>query len=983
MSPERLHQIENLFHLALEQAPPERLSYLKQHCGDDENLLQAVEALLTAESSHGRLKELVASTAVLAAPISLLGRRVGAYEILSEIGQGGMGAVYLATRVDEAYSKKVAIKFVKAGWTSEFIHERFRAERQILANLNHPYIAGLLDGGTAFDGRPYLVMEYVDGLLITEFLKHNQLDTQSLIQLFRRICEAVEYAHQNLVVHRDLKPANIMITAEGVPKLLDFGIAKLLDVDEGSSTTQAHGWRMLTPEYASPEQFRGDRVTTATDIYSLGAILYVLLAGKGPYALHGKTPTETERIVSEEEPPRPSLGNPALRGSLGRDLDTIVLKAMRKSPWERYGSVGDLSMDLARALSGQPVQARNYTFVERGARLVRQHRLSFVAGALIAASMAGGTAVSVHSAREAERQRARAEVERARAGESAEAARREQERAEKNGADAEFRRQEADVERGRAEASLAISERRLDDEHRLTTEVLVDINDSLQTLPGATAVRTQAVQASAKYLDRLVNESQGNSRLQQDLAIAYVRMADLTGNPAKPNQGDLAGALSLYQRAKAVLQRLLLHKTGDPALRQQLAAVYAGEVGVLSYLGRVREAQEEGERAVVLFRGLVQQSPNNASALFDLANCYISILQVSDRFHNREQVIHYAGLARKAFELLTAINPRAIEPRVGLSDALAQESSAQLFLRGLDAALPPAEASLRIREQLRAEHPDNRMILEGLMFSYGRLGDISNRRRGEAGYRSALEYFGKAREVAALLARQDPANQRAQFDLAVCGNRLGEAFANLDEHQQATAAFGESLQAFEKLTISDSKNTMSQMYAAVNSSRMGYHMARLGRRTEALEAYTRAIQISQPLVTAGDMQGATTGAYVNAKIGLALDAAERGDRIAEQWTNEALVAVEKLLMTAPTQPSAIVRPSIAFAGAGQVYEALAGSARTGEQREIDIRKALDYYRRAARSWERLPEVGRARSGKLDADAIGHAQRSVTRLAEHP
>src|SRR5579862_6553873 len=234
MTPERLQEVEHLFHDALEREPAERARYLAEACGADRNLRESVEALLQAEPSSGRLRELIESTAALAEPVTLIGRRVGAYQIQREIGQGGMGAVYLAVRADDAYQKQVAIKVVSAGWTSAYVHQRFQSERQILANLEHPYIARLLDGGATFDGRPYLVMEYVDGAPITGWAERHQLDAAARVRLFRRICEAVQYAHQHLVVHRDLKPANILIAAGGIPKLLDFGIAKLVDVEAGS-----------------------------------------------------------------------------------------------------------------------------------------------------------------------------------------------------------------------------------------------------------------------------------------------------------------------------------------------------------------------------------------------------------------------------------------------------------------------------------------------------------------------------------------------------------------------------------------------------------------------------------------------------------------------------------------------------------------------------------------------------------------------------
>lgn len=322
MTPERWKQITDLLHAALEREPEERAAFLDQACAGDPDLRQQLEALLAADAqatnfleepaivAHGDSLWREEETPLPAddQPDSLVGQRIGSYQILDEISRGGMGVVYLARRADREYQKQVAIKIVKRGVDTDAIVRRFRRERQILASLDHPNIAKLLDGGTTDDGLPYFVMDYVDGLPIDVYADRQKLSIQERLKLFRTVCSAVHYAHQHRVIHRDLKPSNILVTAEGVPKLLDFGIAKVLDPELYAQTVESTMLvRPMTPEYASPEQVRGEPVTPASDVYSLGVLLYELLTGRRPYRLTGRSLSELERAICEQEPEKPSL----------------------------------------------------------------------------------------------------------------------------------------------------------------------------------------------------------------------------------------------------------------------------------------------------------------------------------------------------------------------------------------------------------------------------------------------------------------------------------------------------------------------------------------------------------------------------------------------------------------------------------------------------------------------------------------------------
>jgi hypothetical protein len=302
-------------------------------------------------------------------------RRCGPYRILNTIGHGGMGAVYRAVRDDRAFDKQVAIKVLHIGMETPESLARFRLERQILAKLEHPNIARLIDGGDTEDGQPYIVLEYVDGEPISRYCVRRNLTAEARLELFLKVCAAVEYAHRSLIVHRDLKPGNILVTPDGQPKLLDFGIAKLIDPELDRTATM---FQAMTPEYASPEQVRGDAISTVTDVYALGIILYELMTGRHPYVLDRSSPSEIQRVICQNEPTAPGLGN---------ELDYVIRKAIRKEPERRYSSVEQLSQDIRRYLDHYPVAARPDSLWYRTSKYARRHRLGLAVAALFALAL--------------------------------------------------------------------------------------------------------------------------------------------------------------------------------------------------------------------------------------------------------------------------------------------------------------------------------------------------------------------------------------------------------------------------------------------------------------------------------------------------------------------------------------------------------------------------------------------------------------------
>ncbi len=419
----------DIFADAIDLPASERSQFLDRACGDDRALRNEVDSLLAAHQSAGEFMNAPAIDTDLPMagiePEDLSGTHAGAYRLVKILGTGGMSTVYLGERADAEFEKQVAVKLIKRGMDTDHILSRFRNERQVLAGLEHQNIARLLDGGVTADGRPYLIMEYIDGIPVDQFCGRNELAIGDRLRLFRTVCTAVQYAHRNLVVHRDLKPSNILVTRSGKVKLLDFGISKVLQPESAEALGMtATGFRLMTPRYASPEQVRGEPVTTATDVYSLGVILYELLTGQPPYRIKTTVPTEVERVIGQTEPPRPStvisqgttVPGRNLARRLAGDIDNIVLKALRKEPDRRYESADQFSEDVRRHLDGLPVMARPDTVGYRTAKFVQRNRVPVAATGIVFLSLVAATILSTSLYFRSERALAEAEVQRTTAG---------------------------------------------------------------------------------------------------------------------------------------------------------------------------------------------------------------------------------------------------------------------------------------------------------------------------------------------------------------------------------------------------------------------------------------------------------------------------------------------------------------------------------------------------------------------------------------
>jgi serine/threonine protein kinase/tetratricopeptide (TPR) repeat protein len=519
VSPDQLKKARDLVTAALEMGADSREAFLRSETQGDDELFEET-LLMVSESETG---DDDATLAIAASPritqqfdeAYLAGKRqIGSYRLIRRLGQGGMGVVYAACLVAEDFQKQVALKLVKPTVASSLILRRFRMERQVLAGLDHPNIARLLDAGSTDEGAPYLVMEFVEGLPIDRYCESKSLTIADRLRLFLTVCDAVQYAHQNLVIHRDIKPSNILVTAEGTPKLLDFGIAKLIRPEDAEAVDlklTATDSRPMSPHYASPEQARGETITTASDVYSLGVLLYELLTGSLPYEFKSRSPAGIEKTICETIPAPPSeaefKGAPEpeekMRRKLRGDLDMILLMAMRKEPSRRYHSVHQFAQDIRHHLDGLPVLAQPDTINYRLSKFVRRHRAGVAAASLAILTLVGSTVVSVYFAREATREKAAAE-------------------------------------------------RRFQDTRNLARFFLTDFDAAIRN--SQTEARRALVSKGVEYLGKLSSEAAGDPELLREVINGFLTMGDVQGNPFGSNLGDRDGARHSYQEALRLAQ---------------------------------------------------------------------------------------------------------------------------------------------------------------------------------------------------------------------------------------------------------------------------------------------------------------------------------------------------------------------------------------------------------------------------------------------
>ncbi|HZF15362.1 MAG TPA: serine/threonine-protein kinase [Steroidobacteraceae bacterium] len=795
MTPERWLQIKELFYVALDLPRVEQAALLDRECAGDAALRTDLQSLLDAHHQPGPFLDQPATASALGADApgtQWIGRRIGPYELVELIGAGGMGEVYKAVRADDQFRQQVAIKLVRGGYDTQQVLARFKGERQILATLVHPNIARLLDGGATEGGLPYLVMELIEGERIDQYCERLRLSVRSRVSLFRDVCAAVSYAHQQLVIHCDLKPGNILVTADGTVKLLDFGVAKLLSLAprmEGEERTVTL-MRALTPEFASPEQVRGEATSTASDVYSLGVVLYRLLTGRSPYRSTGTLPHEIIRDVCDTEPDRPSVAKQTsveLRG----DLDNITLKALRKEPARRYASVEQFSEDLRRYLEGLPILARGDQFAYRAGKFILRNKIAVAAGVLLFLSLLGGLTATLWQARIARAETARAE---------------------------------------RHFASV----------RKLANSFMFELHDAIAELPGSTAARQLLVRNALQYLDELSSESAGDARLHEELATAYVKIGDIQGEFGRQNLGDVGAALQSYGKAVALLERLSGADPANTDVMAELSRAYR-KLGTASYIhGDPAAASIATEKATALAQTLVEKKAGDAAALSALAAAH----------GDRCKILTFVGDARASADTcVKAINTQEAVVRLLPSDRAARRTLSVMYDReasriGIAAvsdadrqrALDLHRKALEVAMQLAAADVNDAVAQAMVGVDHNGVGEALMELHDVP---AAVEEYTRAQQVFDAMIARDPQNVEIRYDNAQVMNNLANALRIEGKNAEALSILRSAMALAESLPGRES-NAFYQAGEATIGVRLAHAYAAVGDWPNAQARYEKS-----------------------------------------------------------------------------------------------------------------------------------------------
>lgn len=874
MTPEDWQKVRPLLESALELDSAERFAFLDKACAEP-SLRQELESLIAAHdrAATGLLNEGARAGSVGANEDGfrlLPGARVGSYEILNQIAVGGMGAVYCAVRADGQYKQQVALKIVRAEFGAELTAKRFRNERQILASLDHSNIGKLLDGGATANGLPYFVMEFIDGLPITEYCERHRLTIEARLKIFRTVSSAVHYAHQHLVIHRDIKPSNILVTSDGEPKLLDFGIAKILDpgLPQETPTRTADGLWMMTPEYASPEQFRGEPITTATDVYSLGLVLYELLTGRHAYRFSSRMPHDIARVVLETDPEKPSTAIRHIESAVQKpeeiprtlepigllravsiekqqkrltgDLDNIVMKAIRKEALERYTSVDQFSEDIRRHLQGLPVIARKNTLIYRYRKYVQRHKVGVTASALVFLSLLTGLALTTREAR--------------------------------------------------------IAERRFTDVRNLANALMFDVHDSIKDLPGSTTARKVIIEKALMYLDSLAQESRNDAGLQRELAAGYKRIGDVQGYQGAANMGETASALASYRKALAIRQGLraahpanledalaysdslqdlaqTLLATGDTtgalknvqeaiAISEQMEVGHTDDIRVLSQLknsyetaadilagtfnmsnlGETTTALSYRQKELNITRRTSAVQPNDPEVQRSTA---VSVVKMGDLLlltgQEREALGYYQD-AEKSVESLAARSPNAhvLDNLHGIYTRLQQ---IQMWQGNPNEAVATNRKALELALKLSREDPSNSYEKVVVAGDYGNLADSLSR----SGVKEeSISFADRARKLMSEMVVHNPSNTEYSGMQAAEFVTSGDVYRRFRDYRQAQRNYREALSISLKIQAADPNNADVRLRIAATETELGVTLLQSGDLAGAAETYKQALQITEP-----------------------------------------------------------------------------------------------------------------------------------------
>jgi serine/threonine protein kinase/tetratricopeptide (TPR) repeat protein len=877
-SKERKERIYQLFDEVVELSESERASYLNQVCGQDPSEIRAaVERLLEADQA-ARLDtefldpgvfnfERLASTEP---QDPLIGQQIGHYLVKKLLGGGGFGNVYVSVRRDD-YEQKVAIKVLRPEHMfEEPVLARFELERQVVADFQHENICRLLDGGSTTDKRPYFVMEYIDGQSITEYCEKNNLNVTERLKKFQEVCRAVAYAHRFEVIHRDIKPSNILVTREGIPKLLDFGIAKLVDPrSERRMITLSQAGQPFTPEYASPEQVRGETVSTQTDVYSLGVLLYKLLTDRLPYAFPSGLRRDIERVICEEEPRKPSTvvtqsakvletdgssvrkrpqsvpvagkSDPKRLGRLlSGDLDNIVLMALRKEPRARYESPTDFAEDIQKYLEGRPVRARRITPVSRAFRWCKRNPM---AAALVIVVLVVAVVASLTSA-----YLGRLVSEKSSALEAKDIA-----------------LTQAAEQRKRADANFVKAQ-------NVVNDFLVEVSDSQELLrgsPGTQALRRRLLEMARDYFLGFVQQDP-SSHLQSHLARAQLRLG-----VAEYQLGNVDNAEQSYRKGTGIYERLV--KTNPTVLEywNDLAKSY-GNLGVFyGAMGDHDAAADQYQKVIEIVERLAKEHPGVSEYQIDLV-----------RSHNNLGIVYRRTADLRAgaeqFQKAIEIGERLVKanPAVPMYQSVLATSYNNLAIvcdarDDHDAAAEQCQKAIEIGESLVKANPTVPEYQDVLVGSYTQLG-VFYRRTGDHG--AAAEQYQKAIEIGERLVKANPTVPEYKNVLAMSYNNLGIVSDASGDHDAAAEQFAKAIEIRESLVKANPTVPEYQGELAKNYNNLGIRHSTMHDHDAAAEQFAKAIEIGESLVKANptvpDYQSVLMGSYSG--LGIICDETDDG-----------------------------------------------------------------------------------------------------------
>jgi serine/threonine protein kinase len=976
MDTERWTRVEQLCQEALERDLQQQTAFLDSACGTNQELRREVESLLAHRQRAGTFLEAPAvqmaakafaeeSNSATGEASRLVGRLISHYRVIEKVASGGMGDVYRARRADGSYDKQVAIKIIQGPRSTDFFLVRFQNERQILANLDHPNIAQLVDGGTTEEGLPYLIMEFVEGQRIDEFSAHKDLGVRERLELFRTVCSAVHYAHQNLVVHRDLKPSNILVTASGSPKLLDFGIAKILDPQRGEANLQQTVTllRMLTPNYASPEQVRNQPISTSSDVYSLGVILYELLAEKLPYRVSTDAPQEMMKAVCETEPEKPStaamrVSAPEGSGSertaaelaqhrsereralklsnvLAGDLDNIVLKALRKEPQRRYSSVEQFSEDIRRYLTGLPVLAHEDSLAYRTRKFVWRHRLGVAAVILLVLSLAGGLVATLWQAHIARSERARAE-------------------------------------------------RRFNDVRSLANSLIFDVHDSIKDLPGSTPARKLIVDRALQYLNSLAEESRGDFSLQRELATAYERVGLVQGHYLQSSLGDTKGSLDSYQKALRIREQIGA-KSSDRNDRLALAVTHRLVAHQQGATGDRSGARENIDRAIAISEALNSAYANDPKILDELSFDYAVAAETADTqspagSQRMNDNFRRAVVIDEAILRIKPDDPESIY-RYGVDLSHVGDMYGPT---DRSVALSYYRKELEFTQKAHERSPDIRYA-RGVGRAYGHIAGIYD---SAGDHQLALENDMRDLAIHQELFRVDPKNTLLQRGLAIEYGNVATRLSETGDAAGSVAYMQKGMEMMRALVTSSPQNTRDRGILGEFYLASGSNMMRAHKPEAALKDFGEGCAIIKSQVEAGHGRSQAGLAACVRLMGQA-EAQSGNATQASDYYHQTLNIVEPMLADSGAQPEALYAAADAYSGLGDLKLLAAGQpGLNGENRRANWTEARSWYVKSRDAWRRIEHPSHVDPDGIEVGTLPEAveqniHRCDTALAKLP